>query len=621
MKKFYLFFCLFLSIIGTTLGYAQVVYATFEDEPLAKDAITDGVYVIKCYAEGYTGVLYDTNESLGSEDQFKIDDYGISNTNVTSLKALWKVTKNGDGKITLQNATGYGLPIATTDGRFTGTNDTGSLAQFTLTDCDNSASLFVENSFTLHQDNQVESDYLYVHVNVWYGVYPSYWHGVNVGSDQSGVLFAFYKADISSDALTAVINNYSSISSNSKLSNASDYVGGYSLSDAQTAWDKFKSDVNYETLSSTLEYFSQTELQENMYYLIKSKGAASNKAFMSSEDNTADTDGNYNTASYITRKASSDLIIPMLWKIESVGDNLYKFLNVNAQKYMGEYVEIAWSNNEPNNGIRLSTTDDGAGSYAILQSSSSSTEWLFATSYVETLSSTTDYINAFGGKDEDVIGGYSSNTYDEGGNGNYWYIIPVTTFDFSINTTSHWASAKFPFAVEMPQGLKAYTAVSQNAAGTQLNLEEISGQIIPANEAVFIEDATDNKTGSYTLTIAYDNTNSKSNNNLLDGTTLTRTGYTENELYLLTRTDEGSPILRRNSSSVSSINPNKAYYRPTTQNAEQIQFCFGGTKDGISSITNNHSECTIYYDLNGRFVPYPTTGIYITDDGKKVFIK
>ena len=28
-----------------------------------------------------------------------------------------------------------------------------------------------------------------------------------------------------------------------------------------------------------------------------------------------------------------------------------------------------------------------------------------------------------------------------------------------------------------------------------------------------------------------------------------------------------------------------------------------------------------YYDLNGRLVPYPTTGVYINGEGKKVFIK
>lgn len=52
-----------------------------------------------------------------------------------------------------------------------------------------------------------------------------------------------------------------------------------------------------------------------------------------------------------------------------------------------------------------------------------------------------------------------------------------------------------------------------------------------------------------------------------------------------------------------------------------LQFNFGDNTTGIDGVEVDNEKDTIYYDLNGRRVLYPTQGVYVTNTGKKVFIR
>ena len=72
---------------------------------------------------------------------------------------------------------------------------------------------------------------------------------------------------------------------------------------------------------------------------------------------------------------------------------------------------------------------------------------------------------------------------------------------------------------------------------------------------------------------------------------------------------------------------NKAYLLKnnipaSAQAAMMFSFNFGGNITGIDhAIATEDAENNVFYDLNGNRVLYPTHGIYVKGNGKKVFIK
>ena len=71
------------------------------------------------------------------------------------------------------------------------------------------------------------------------------------------------------------------------------------------------------------------------------------------------------------------------------------------------------------------------------------------------------------------------------------------------------------------------------------------------------------------------------------------------------------------------IAANKAYYVSGSAATAAFTLSFGGTTTGIDAVeaADGAEKATIYYDLSGRRVLYPSNGIFVTADGQKVFIK
>ena len=71
------------------------------------------------------------------------------------------------------------------------------------------------------------------------------------------------------------------------------------------------------------------------------------------------------------------------------------------------------------------------------------------------------------------------------------------------------------------------------------------------------------------------------------------------------------------------IAANKAYYVSSSAAGAAFTLSFGGPTVGIDAVeaADGAEKATIYYDLSGRRVLYPSNGIFVTADGQKVFIK
>lgn len=277
----------------------------------------------------------------------------------------------------------------------------------------------------------------------------------------------------------------------------------------------------------------------------------------------------------------------MLWKFELLDgiENGVKLYHVNAGEYVGdpnsatlnetgtEYIKVDWGN--ANFGFKKNGTSN------------------FLVQF-----------NANG----------NMGSWSEGGKGtdHAWYILPAEDIELTI-TDAGYATVYYPFAVELQKGLTAYTGT---VAGDKLELNEISGNVIPANSPVIL--AGDAKT--YTLIILPENTESKLTSSL-QGTSLSKTIDATITAYVLAKPSDkkevGFYLLESGEEANRTIGANKAYLTvAAAAGIKAFTFDFGGTT-GIEN-TEALTEAEEYYDLQGRRVQNPTRGIYVTKSGKKV---
>ena len=218
-------------------------------------------------------------------------------------------------------------------------------------------------------------------------------------------------------------------------------------------------------------------------------------------------------------------------------------------------------------------------------------------------------INAFAGNSQDILQKYDDIS-DAGG---YWQLEKVTSVPVSISDALY-ASVGFPFAVQVPaeSGVKAYYATA--AADGELTLSEIADGIIPAYTGAILAatDATE-----VNLAIV---TTDKSLDNKLVAATAKRTGFEANANYMLgVDSDDEVKFLQ---ATITTVPANKAYLPAAnvTNSNYALAFNFGGESTGIANTLKDNQEVQ-YFDLNGRVVLYPSNGVFITNTGKKVFIK
>ena len=197
------------------------------------------------------------------------------------------------------------------------------------------------------------------------------------------------------------------------------------------------------------------------------------------------------------------------------------------------------------------------------------------------------------------------------GDASEWYLVEAATIDLTI-TEAGYATVNYPFAVQVPAEVTAYTGTLSKDKAV-FNLNEIENGIIPANTPVILQGAAD----TYNLTILTDNTDKPIENNDLNGICLSQEINDAADAYILGNKDSevGFYLMDKTDRTLAA---NKAYIElPAAANPVR-SIVIGGPTTGIEDTVAESTEAEEYYDLQGRRVMNPTKGIYVTKSGKKV---
>lgn len=179
-----------------------------------------------------------------------------------------------------------------------------------------------------------------------------------------------------------------------------------------------------------------------------------------------------------------------------------------------------------------------------------------------------------------------------------------------------YSTVYLPFAVDVPQGVEAFTgSLSEGEGGTTLRLTGIGDGVIPARTAAVLRGTTD---GSLALVPATA-TGTAVEANALQGT-LDASATTPANTYALSGAfAEGIGFYPY---TATTLPAGKAYLTLTdAQAVQKLAFSFGQGTTGIDAIEAGAADkAATWYDLSGRRVDNPTKGVYIVN-GKKVIVK
>lgn len=365
----------------------------------------------------------------------------------------------------------------------------------------------------------------------------------------------------------------------------------------------------------------------NAFYRIVCLTKGGNR-YPSSEDIVVGTDGSlatiYNAASdadkgkikrTVTRKTESNLLIPQLWQFESQSDGSYKIKNANNG--------CCWGGNASLIDMPINNADGGNYRIVSLPKKSQLTSIGSSSAMTDSNDGVTTFqllldgnvINANAGADGTTLATYNNHDEDTG---NYWQIEKIENFDVAISD-ARYATVGYPFPVKVTNtNVKVYYATE--AKNGILKLTEATENIIPANEGAILYCESGETTANMKILASTDVTFA---DNKLTATTAKREGFTTLSTYGLSNKN-GVVCFRKNSST--NVPANKAYldankYTSNSGSAQQLLFSFDNVVEGIDNVVKAQNANKVYYDLQGRRVLYPANGIFVTENGEKVFIK
>lgn len=334
--------------------------------------------------------------------------------------------------------------------------------------------------------------------------------------------------------------------------------------------------------------------------------------YLSTSHMTCNTQGQNASNQTLKRVKGKSNLLPLLWKfVEVEGQNgQYYLQNANMNACVNFNVVPTAANeatqktaftfeatNTAYNNSQFYATNDGVSMF--LMKTANGAKWL----------------NAQNGANYEGVADYPNQAADAG---NYWQFIKVTEVPLTI-AANDYTTLCLPFNVKLPEGsaVKAYYASA--AAGDVLNLTEITGGIIPANQGVILQNTSETE-AAINLTITTDEATTLDGNRL-EGVTAKREGYAVKSNYVLADGKKGIGFYKAN---FTAITANKAYLPvANVQNAQGVMmaFSFGDEVTGIDNVNAAAPAAKKYYDLQGRRVLYPAKGIFVTEDGQKVLFK
>ena len=341
----------------------------------------------------------------------------------------------------------------------------------------------------------------------------------------------------------------------------------------------------------------------NAYYQIIAQNVPTGKAYISSESMVVNKNGvleaGERDSRIIRRATASDARVPQMWQLVANADGSYKIKNANTNCCIGQIQSNG-------TGVEMPISNEGAGDYVI-------TKGLAANKFI--LKNGSHMLNAYQGDANTIIADYNGN--NSGDTGSNWVIKKVTTVPVSI-TDAKYATVAFPFATKVATaGVKAYYATG--AADGMITLVEYPEGIIPANQGALLY----NEAGATTANLEIVTTEKTVDGNKLMPATAKRSGFAANETYVLAKNSANEAAFLKNGLTV--VPANKAYITAETIPADNngsnvLNFNFGQVT-GINGVVAADKAGVQYFDLQGRRVLYPAHGIFVTNTGKKVFVK
>lgn len=231
---------------------------------------------------------------------------------------------------------------------------------------------------------------------------------------------------------------------------------------------------------------------------------------------------------------------------------------------------------------------------------------------------TEKYFHCGEGNNKTIVRQQSPATND----GNLWLIKEITEIPVKVGSAK-WSTLCLPMAVVVPEDatLKVFYATGVDAEGN-LELEEVAaGTVVAKKQAMLIYSTSENESDTYNFAVSTE-AGTTFEGSILSGSTARRGNFnTEASEYYALANHEG--VVGFYPSVSAKIAANKAYILNSAlaEPTNALRLSFGSTT-GIDSVEGNVNVVkTVYYDLNGRVVLYPTNGVYVTNTGKKVFIK
>ena len=538
-----------------------------------------------------SGFVAQANGSFNTSTQTTYDEFN---------GALWRLEKNGVGvKIYNKRAGKYLKAVAGDEATL---DATGTVFYINTASLNGAVSLWIGNA------NQYLGNHFDWNADLQANTRLTLWTDEKSQND-GGSAFTFAKADVTEAILTVGKSALAATVDALTPNEASETMVTSGTADViAAAKADIASDATVAAMDETLDFAQHGVLVDpTAYYQIKNVNNITNP-YVSSENIFVGKDGslttsykaNNNLDRYVTRTKASDKLVPQIWQFVASTGHTYRVKNANTGCRMSSYTSS----------IDMPIDVNAGGDYTFRARETAYSGYDKTTMLQMILDGHT--MNAFGGGYDKYVKAYDNHPDDPG---NYWQLVKVTEVPVTISTAG-WASIALPFETTVPaeSGVTAYTA--QRINGDKMILEEITDGVIPANEGVILA-----KEGGTSVNLAITSTGKAAiDGNHLQPATAKRIGFDADATYVLARDGDNVAFLQ---SELTSVPANKAWLPATevTSLASVLSFV-PGTTDGIGNATiDADTENETYYDLNGRVVLYPRSGVFVTKTGKKVFIK
>ena len=443
------------------------------------------------------------------------------------------------------------------------------------------------------QDATHTGQYEYMHVNN-----GSYENGV-VGWETVADASNFYFVEVPDAEVVALANlaltREKMLAEEIINGTKENYVGRYSATTIESLRKVVEDqDATIQSIKKALDEANNSSdrlsVQSDKYYFILNAmqfNDGSVKAIYENPDGT-------NVAWHTTEGTAAEL-----WQLESAGDDLYYLKSVNTGKCIYKPMGQAGAATMEEEGTTFSLSEQSYCSFG-LEHVESNDKVTLALSNAEEWGNypnpgskgSGNYLQTYNAYGEDIP--------------TQWNIVEATSVNLTIGSTGY-ATAYFPFAVTIPEGVKAYTVSA--AAGGVATLSPLTGTI-PANTGVIL--SGDAKTYPFAITTS---TVSKVEGNMLDGVTMA-TDLDPETSYILADGTNGLGFYKVDSND-KTLAANKAYLVVSNAADASYSLKLDGAVTGIQSV-ENAAENAPAYDLQGRRLPQvPTKGLYI-QNGKKI---